>query len=40
MMCSLAIHGEIVGTKDQLKKILSLQLTDMEDETSWKGYYR
>jgi transposase-like protein len=38
MLCAFAIHRKRPGEKQPLKEILSFQLTDVEDEASWKGF--
>lgn len=36
MLCTFAIHRKKPGEKQPVKEILSFQLTDVEDEASWK----
>jgi len=38
MLCAFAIHRKRPGEKQPKKEILSFQLTDVEDEASWKGF--
>jgi transposase-like protein len=38
MLCAFAIHRKKPGEKQPVKEILSFQLTDVEDEASWKGF--
>ena len=38
MLCAFAIHRRRPGEHNPLKEILSFQLTDVEDEASWKGF--
>jgi transposase-like protein len=38
MLCAFAIHRKRPGEKQPVKEILSFQLTDVEDEASWKGF--
>jgi transposase-like protein len=38
MLCAFGIHRERPGEEQRLKEILSFQLTDSEDEASWKGF--
>lgn len=38
MLCAFAIHRKRPGEEKPLKEILSFQLTDVEDEASWKGF--
>lgn len=37
MLCAFAIHRRRSGEEEPLKEILAFQLTDVEDEASWKG---
>lgn len=37
MLCAFAIHQKRPGEEKPQKEILSFQLTDVEDEASWKG---
>jgi transposase-like protein len=38
MLCAFGIHRKRPGEEQRLKEILSFQLTDAEDEASWKGF--
>lgn len=38
MLCAFGIHRKGPGEEQRLKEILSFQLTDVEDEASWKGF--
>ena len=38
MLCAFAIHRKRPAEKQPIKEILSFQLTDVEDEASWKGF--
>ena len=38
MLCAFAIHRKRPGEEQPKKEILSFQLTDVEDEASWKGF--
>lgn len=38
MLCAFAIHRKRPGEEKPLKEIISFQLTDVEDEASWKGF--
>ena len=38
MLCAFAIHRKRPGENQPQEEILSFQLTDVEDEASWKGF--
>jgi len=38
MLCAFAVHQRRPGQDQPLKEILAFQLTDVEDEASWKGF--
>jgi transposase-like protein len=38
MLCAFGIHRKRPGEAERLKEILSFQITDVEDEASWRGF--